>query len=227
MKRTPLLSLALIVGLCLQAPLAFAEDQEQNKNDTKEAKGSPHTSKAKAEAGQQVQKGAGKGVTSREDQSQREASVGNSSAAHRSKNTGAQYNETAGQNALQSNQRQSQGRQTPAFAVRGNRSNQYNGQWVAGDTHSDWDRNGDHHWGNHDYRWYDGGWLIIDVGDYESGSIVSRVKESLAQQGYYNGHISDRIGPHTRAAIASYQTDNGLPVNGRIDEPLLVSLRLE
>jgi hypothetical protein len=222
MKRITLFSLALVIGFCLQAPSGFAQDQDQNPKDTKEAKGSSHEGKAKSqvakddrgtggashavkgstEAAQRVHKGSETSVTSRGDKSNGNASGNNTATTiqqtkrHESRQTGS-----------------------PAFVVQGNQSNHYNGQWVAGNTHSDWGRNGYHQWNNHDYRWYDGGWLIIDAGYYQSGSIVREVKTSLAQD--------DRIGPRTRQAISNYESDNDLPGDGRINEPLLASLRLE
>ena len=113
-----------------------------------------------------------------------------------------------------------------------NRTNNYGGLWYAGNTHSDWSRDGEHSWNHHNYRWYDGGWLIIDGGytpAYYSntGSTVSDVQATLADQGYYHGSIDGDIGPGTRSAIANYQGDNDLRVTGRINDPLLRSLRLE
>jgi hypothetical protein len=72
--------------------------------------------------------------------------------------------------------------------------------------------------------------------DYSSGpseyssatgnSISEQVQEDLAQQGYYQGPIDGVVGPGTRAAIAAYQRDSGLPVTGAIDGGLLRSLGL-
>jgi hypothetical protein len=111
------------------------------------------------------------------------------------------------------------------------RSNNYGGLWSAGNTHSDWSRNGEHEWNHHNYRWYQGGWLIIDEGYSPNfargGSTASNVQTSLANQGYYNGAIDGDIGPGTRNAIANYQSDHDLRVTGRINDPLLVSLQLE
>jgi hypothetical protein len=57
--------------------------------------------------------------------------------------------------------------------------------------------------------------------------MVIKVKESLAQQGYYKGHFTERIGAHTRQPISNYESDNGLQVNGQIDGHLSASLGLE
>jgi|GEM_PF-1301333 len=114
------------------------------------------------------------------------------------------------------------------------RSNNYGGLWYAGNTHSDWSHNGDHYYNDHHYRWYQGGWLIIDSGyrpfdnGYSRGpSMVSNVQASLADAGYYRGPIDGDLGPGTRNAIAGYQSDYGLRVTGRINESLLQSLQLD
>lgn len=112
-----------------------------------------------------------------------------------------------------------------------NRSNHYGGLWVPGDTHRDWNRNRSHYWNHHHYRWYDGGWLIIDTGfvpDYSvDTSIESAVQMRLSDLGYYQGPIDGDIGPLSHRAIARYQTDRNLPVTGQIDDLLLRSLQLE
>jgi hypothetical protein len=111
----------------------------------------------------------------------------------------------------------------------GSRADNYGGQWFAGNSHRDWDRNERHRWNNHDYRWYQGGWLIIDSGytPYQSSgsSIAINVQRRLTEQGYYRGPIDGDIGPGTRNAIANYQSDYGLRVTGRINNALLASLR--
>lgn len=117
-----------------------------------------------------------------------------------------------------------------------NRSNRYGGLWFAESTHRDWDRNGEHYWNNHNYRWYDGGWLIIDggyspyyayTGYSNRGSVVSNVQIRLANEGYYRGAIDGDAGPGTRHAIADYQSDHDLRITGLINDPLLQSLRLD
>jgi len=135
------------------------------------------------------------------------------------------------QSDKQTSQSQSQQKQSASIVVQGTQANHYNNQWVAASTHGDWDISVNHNWNNHEYRYYDGGWLIITTsespGYYQSGALVIRVKQSLAQQGYYNGHLTGTVGPHTRLAISNYESANGLPVNGQIDGPLLASLGLE
>jgi len=120
-----------------------------------------------------------------------------------------------------------------------NRNNNYGGLWYPAHTHSDWNQNQHYYWNNHNYQWYNGGWLIIDAGfnpyytnsGYGSGygyrgSVVSDVQVRLSRQGYYHGAIDGDIGPGTRHAIAEYQGDHDLLVTGRINDPLLLSLRL-
>jgi len=112
-----------------------------------------------------------------------------------------------------------------------NKSNNYGGLWFAENTHSDWKRDSHYYWNHHNYRWYDGGWLIIDGGyspyGFNSGSTASNVQMSLANQGYYDGAIDGDIGPGTRNAIADYQSDHELRVTGRINDSLLQSLQIE
>jgi len=228
MQRISFLSLALIMGLCLHSSPVLGDDQGQNKKDAKDAAVTAHGGGKSPKAAGHVQKDTRKNVTSRGDNLGKEASAIKTESAHRATNTGQTAN--AGittQTVERTKTSESRQVRTGAFAVQGNRSNHYNGQWVAGNEHSDWDMHIDHSWNHHDYRWYDGGWLIIETGDDETGSIVSRVKVSLIQQGYYNGHVNDRLGPHTRQAISNYESDKGLEVNGRIDGPLLASLGLE
>ena len=116
-----------------------------------------------------------------------------------------------------------------------NRDNNYGGLWFASNTHNDWNRDGQHYYNHHHYRWYEGGWLIIDSGYnpyYTNGgysnnrSTARNVQASLADQGYYRGPIDGDIGPGSRNAIANYQSDYGLRVTGRINDALLESLRL-
>jgi N-acetylmuramoyl-L-alanine amidase len=141
------------------------------------------------------------------------------------------------QTTRQTNRSQSQQRQSSSYAVQGNQGNHYNGRWFAAGTHSGWSQQSNHYWNNHEYGWYDGGWLIIDPGyspDYvvSPGYVVTGptsmdVQQRLTQQGYYSGPIDGDIGPRSRLAISNYQSANGLQISGQIDQPLLVSLKLE
>jgi peptidoglycan hydrolase-like protein with peptidoglycan-binding domain len=51
-------------------------------------------------------------------------------------------------------------------------------------------------------------------------------QEELARRGYYDGPIDGVAGPATRAAIARYQEDYGLPPDGEISLELVNHLRL-
>jgi hypothetical protein len=227
MQRITFFSLALITGFCLQPLPLIAQDQETNPKDTKGAEGAPHAAREKPKAVEQDRERVPRGDLSRADKSQDKAGANSAGSGRRSMDNFSQKG-TGTQSVQQTGQGQTQ---STAFAVQGNRSNRYNGRWVAGSAHGDWDRTSNHEWNNNNYRWYDGGWLIIEPGAspgyYETGSMVIRVKQSLAQQGYYRGHFTERIGPHTRQAISNYESDKGLQVNGQIDGPLLASLGLE
>jgi hypothetical protein len=143
---------------------------------------------------------------------------------------------------VSSNQQQYQAR-TYTNQQQYTRSNNYGGLWFPTNTHNSWNNNWNHnnqyYYNNHNYGWYNGGWLIIDAGFYPyyansgyssgygyRGSSVSSVQIRLTDQGYYHGPIDGDLGPMTRNAIADYQGDYGLRVTGRINDPLLQSLRL-
>lgn len=230
MQRLTFLSLALIMGLCLQPLPLFAQDQVQNAKDSKEAGDSLTGGKKQAPVTKNLKKGTQQRDASRSDKSQGKLSGNNTAVAQRSTATTKRNTKVAKQSDRQTNQSQSQRNQSATVAVQGTLANHYNGQWVAASTHSDWNVNSNHNWNNREYRYYQGGWLIIDTGwpgDDETGVIVIRVKQSLARQGYYQGHFSETVGPRTRQAISNYESDKGLQVNGQIDGPLLASLGLE
>jgi len=56
--------------------------------------------------------------------------------------------------------------------------------------------------------------------------IVKQVQMALLAYGYYSGQIDGLVGPGTRTAIQSYQTDVGLRVTGTVTPQLLDSLRI-
>jgi hypothetical protein len=56
--------------------------------------------------------------------------------------------------------------------------------------------------------------------------IVANVQVALRDWGYNPGAIDGVLGPHTRAAIAAFQTDEGLLVTSAIDRPTLQTLGL-
>ena len=56
-----------------------------------------------------------------------------------------------------------------------------------------------------------------------NASMVAAVQRRLGQLGYYHGVVDGVIGPQTRGAIASFESRNGLAVDGSISRPLLDS----
>ncbi len=231
MQKVAFLFLILITGFCLEPLPVLAQDQYPNKGDSKDAEGSPHKGKGPPRGARDIAKGTKQQAVSQRDQSSGKNGNGPTEKALRSKFISTQEGGGNSRSYQQAGQSGSSRQQTPAFAVQGNMANHYNGRWSSADAHTDWDQRTNHRWHDRDYRWYDGGWLIIDPGyspGYNlSGSVGSDVQASLAQQGYYHGPIDGYIGRGTRHAIAHYESDNGLQVNGLIDQPLLVSLRLE
>lgn len=110
-------------------------------------------------------------------------------------------------------------------------------------SHGGWNRNQQYFWHGHHYGWYNNAWYIVDpfpwyAGYYGpgyygpgyygynngGGSVSVAVQTALSQQGYYRGPIDGVVGPGTRAAIAAYQRDNGLPVTGTITPGVLNDL---
>jgi hypothetical protein len=103
-------------------------------------------------------------------------------------------------------------------------------------SHNGWSHNRDYDWDGHHYRWFNNAWFIVDPFPYEasyypnsgygpnSDSAAVQVQQDLAHDGYYRGPIDGVVGPGTRAAIAAYQQDNGLPPTGNIDGSLMSSL---
>lgn len=58
----------------------------------------------------------------------------------------------------------------------------------------------------------------------DPGQVVANVQSALQQQGYYQGDIDGVLGPQTRAALAEYQSAQGLEPTGAVDEPTLETL---
>jgi len=56
---------------------------------------------------------------------------------------------------------------------------------------------------------------------------IANVQVALQQAGYYAGPVTGSLDVQTRAALANYQRDQGLPVTGAIDQPTVQSLGLE
>ena len=63
--------------------------------------------------------------------------------------------------------------------------------------------------------------------DQDPGQIIASVQGELERRGYGVGGIDGTYGPMTRRALLRYQSDNGLPATGEIDEETLSALGLE
>jgi putative peptidoglycan binding protein len=69
-------------------------------------------------------------------------------------------------------------------------------------------------------------------GAYESSdqstdsTIIAAAQEQLARRRYYRGEIDGILGPETRRAIMSYQSDHGLRATGRLNMDMLHALGL-
>jgi peptidoglycan hydrolase-like protein with peptidoglycan-binding domain len=55
-------------------------------------------------------------------------------------------------------------------------------------------------------------------------ALVTKVQSRLSELGYQPGPVDGVMGPKTRSALRRYQMVEGLPVDGRITQPLLVRL---
>ncbi len=58
----------------------------------------------------------------------------------------------------------------------------------------------------------------------DPAQVIANVQSALQQQGYYQGDVDGVLGPETRAALAEYQTAQGLEPTGAVDEPTLETL---
>ncbi|PYL63759.1 MAG: hypothetical protein DMF25_09470 [Verrucomicrobia bacterium] len=75
------------------------------------------------------------------------------------------------------------------------------------------------------YYDYDG--PIYTYGNLLPDETIANVQVALQQEGYYTGPVTGSLDVQTRAALANYQRDQGLPVTGAIDQPTVQSLGLE
>jgi len=89
--------------------------------------------------------------------------------------------------------------------------------------------------GYYPYSYWGGGYPYSGYNNYYSyytptygynASLVAAVQRRLGQLGYYRGVVDGVVGPRTRAAIAAFESRNGLAVDGRISRPLLDTLGL-
>ena len=63
-------------------------------------------------------------------------------------------------------------------------------------------------------------------GDEYANSTVAAAQERLTREGYYRGEIDGIVGPETRRAVARYQSNHGLRVNGNLTPDTLGALGL-
>lgn len=68
---------------------------------------------------------------------------------------------------------------------------------------------------------------IYAYNDQDPAEVVANVQAELERLGYYIGGVDGTYGPTTRRALLRYQSDNGLPTTGEIDEETLSSLGLQ
>jgi Putative peptidoglycan binding domain len=80
-------------------------------------------------------------------------------------------------------------------------------------------------WGyNPGANYYYDGPIYASSPDMDPGQTVANVQAALQQQGYYQGEVDGVLGPQTRAALADYQSAQGLEPTGAIDEPTVEAL---
>jgi hypothetical protein len=73
-----------------------------------------------------------------------------------------------------------------------------------------------------EYYAYDG--PIYGYNNLAPDQVIANVQTALQEQGLYQGEVDGLLGPQTRAAIADYQSANGLAETAAIDQPTLESL---
>ena len=73
-------------------------------------------------------------------------------------------------------------------------------------------------------EYYFDGPIYASNPELDPGQVVANVQSALQQQGYYQGEIDGVLGPQTRAALAEYQTAQGIEPTGAVDEPTLETL---
>src|SRR6266436_9232232 len=83
-------------------------------------------------------------------------------------------------------------------------------------------------WGyNPIYEFYDYDGPIYTYGNLLPDEVIVNVQRALNEEGYYAGGLNGSLNSVTRQAIANYQYDAGLIVNGIVDAPTVASLGLE
>ena len=80
-------------------------------------------------------------------------------------------------------------------------------------------------WGYDPYVSYSYDGPIYTGYDYVApDQVIINVQFALQELGYYAGATDGILGPHTRAALAAFQADNGLAVTSAVDQPTLQTL---
>ena len=59
----------------------------------------------------------------------------------------------------------------------------------------------------------------------ETSAVVLEAQQKLSQRGYYAGPTDGNFSADTSLAVASFQSDSGMPITGRIDSRVLDLLR--
>ena len=82
-------------------------------------------------------------------------------------------------------------------------------------------------WGYDPYGWYSyDGPIYTGYANVWPDRVLVNVQVALRDQGYYAGPVDGDMGPQTRAALAAFQSDNGLAVTSAVDQPTLQTLGL-
>ncbi len=80
--------------------------------------------------------------------------------------------------------------------------------------------------GGYPYNGYNSNYSYYTPTYGYSGSTVAAVQQRLGRLGYYRGVVDGVMGPQTRAAIAGFESRNGMAVDGTISRSLLDTLGL-
>lgn len=70
----------------------------------------------------------------------------------------------------------------------------------------------------------------VDAASYKkgsTGSVVSQIQTALKNQGYYSGSVDGIYGSGTEAAVKSFQSSNGLTVDGKAGQQTLSALGIK
>lgn len=82
-------------------------------------------------------------------------------------------------------------------------------------------------WGYDPFQsYYDYDGPVYTYSDLLPDEVIANVQTALQDAGYYYGQITGSLGVDTRAALANFQRDYGLPITGAIDEATVEALGL-